>query len=360
MTSKGLTGRDLRSAVIFAALVYLAIRFVTQIVDIILIFSVTAIIVMVLDPAVSWLHRHKIPRQLSAAVLALTVIAAAVLLLYVVVPPAGKQVVDLSRQVPQFVERGRVWLENASVNYPAIMEMIPDGPTLDTKNIGALSKSVFTGASRVTASAAGILAGLFVAFITTIYVLANPSPLTDGFTRAFAPKHRDRVRAAGQRFGKQIKAWAFGTLVGMLFIFVLTWVGLAIIGIKQAFLFAVIAGLMEAVPIVGPIIAAVPPIIVALIQNPILALWVLALFVVIQQVEGNVIIPLIMSHQLSLHPVTVIFAVLVMGGLFGVVGVFLAAPAAVAAGILYHELYIRPREDDQPANTDSESGSATE
>ena len=113
--------------------------------------------------------------------------------------------------------------------------------------------------------------------------------------------------------------------------------------VKQAFLFGVIAGLLEIVPVIGPLVAAVPPVIVALLQNPIMAIWVVIVFTGIQQAEGHLIIPLVMSKQLSLHPVTVIFSVLVMGGLFGIIGIFLASPAAFTAGIIYEEILLPKR-----------------
>ncbi|HOP80728.1 MAG TPA: AI-2E family transporter, partial [Armatimonadota bacterium] len=99
----------------------------------------------------------------------------------------------------------------------------------------------------------------------------------------------------------------------------------------------------EAVPTVGPIIAAIPPTLIALGEDPILALWVVIAYVVIQQVESQLIFPLVMSGQVELHPVSIIFAVLVMGGLFGIIGIFLAVPAAMLVKVLVYVFYIEPR-----------------
>lgn len=344
-TPGGLTLRDLRSAIIFGALVYLAIRFISLIADLLLVLSVSVLFAVVLDPAVTWLEKHRIPRPLSAGALALLVIAGLVGIGFLVIPPAGRELAALWRQAPDFAERARDWLDSiGAAGY------LPK--RFDVQTTKELVRPLLSGVSKVTATAAGTVAGLLLVFISAIYILANPKPLAEGFKRSLRPDLRPRAEAAAQRLAAQIRAWSHGILIGMLVIFALTWAGLSVIGIGYAFLFALIAGLLEAVPVLGPVLSAVPPTVVALIENPILAVWVLALFVVIQQFEGNVLIPIVMSRQLSLHPVTVIFAILVMGGLFGIVGIFLATPAAAAAGIVYDELYLKGR---TAANDDADA-----
>jgi len=344
MQNKSLSGRDLRNAVLFAALVYLGIEFIAQIASVLLVFSVSAILVVALNPAVSWLQKRKIPRQVSAGVLALSVIGAAALVFLIVIPPAIDQLQDLYKQGPQFVESVKGKVELLTAKYPELENYIPKQIPVSKESAAAVSRVLLGGASAITTSAVASLTAAFLIFIVTIYALANPDQLTGGFLRMLSPENRRKAEAAGARIGTQIRAWAIGILIGMVFIFLFTWIGLLIIGVKQAFLFAVIAGLLEAVPILGPILSAVPPTVVSLIGNPIQALWVVLVFVVIQQIEGNVLIPIIMSKQLSLHPVTIIFAVVVMGGLFGIVGVFLAAPASAITGILIDEFYLKPRE----------------
>jgi len=336
---RNLTGRDLRAAVLFGALVYLAIRFITQIADILLILSVSGLVTVALSPIVGRLQRHRIPRQASAAMLALAVIGLLVLAGYLIVPRAAEQLGELVKQGPGYVEEARRWIEKAGFE-----KYLPK--KTDTSSLNEIIRPLITGASRATASVAGAIAGAFLVFIITIYLLANPAPVVEGVLRALHPAMRDQAKNAGERLAVQVRAWAVGVLIGMFFIFLVTWIALSIVGMPQAFLFAVIAGLLEAVPVIGPIISAVPPTVVALLSShPITALWVIIAFVAIQQFEGNVLIPVVMSRQLSLHPVTVIFAVLVMGGLFGIVGIFLAAPAAVAAGIILDEFYLRKREN---------------
>ncbi|MGQ9456232.1 MAG: AI-2E family transporter [Armatimonadota bacterium] len=338
MEQRSLTGRDLRMAIIFAAAVYLAIKFIAHVANVLLVLGVSALIATALTPITDTLHRYRIPRQLSTALLIIIMLLGLAGISYLVLPPAVRQVTELAKHGPEYLQTAREWMERIG-----IQKYLPEN--LDVKNLTGLAKPVLTGASRATVSAAGALGSIFLVFVITVHILINPNPVTRGILASIDPGNRKKVHDVGQQIAEKIRAWVGGVLIGMLFVFLVTWAILSVIGLEQAFLFAVIAGLFEAVPVIGPIISAVPPIVVSLFSGePIRALWIFIGFLVIQQFEGNVLIPLVMSKKLSLHPVTVILAVLVMGGLFGIVGVFLAAPTAAAMGILFNEFYLKPRE----------------
>jgi predicted PurR-regulated permease PerM len=128
-------------------------------------------------------------------------------------------------------------------------------------------------------------------------------------------------------------------------VFLLVWLLLSpILHVRFAFVFALTAGLLEIVPTLGPIASAIAPILIALADSPAKALWVLVGFIVIQQIESHLIIPLILGRGLRLHPVTVVFVVVVMAWLFGIVGIFLAVPLCAVAKTLFEDLYLEPRE----------------
>ena len=127
----------------------------------------------------------------------------------------------------------------------------------------------------------------------------------------------------------------------MVLVGLLTGIGLAIIGVPSAIGLGLIAGLFEFVPVFGPILAAVPALLMALSEGGTTALWTLLLFIVIQQLEGNVIQPLIQRRAVDLPPVLLLFSILVFGILFGALGVILAAPLAVLAFVFVKELYMR-------------------
>lgn len=339
MLPEAAIGREIRKSILFAAGLYLAFRFVTLISGLILILSISVIFTIILEPAVSYLHKHRIPRQLSAALLALLAMAGLALLIYLLMKPAIAQVNDIIEQPPATFERVLDTLRRWTADYPDISKRIPEH--FDRNTIGKFIGPILGGASRATASAAGVIGAAFLSLLLTVYLISDPKPVTNGILMAFGKQRRDKVQSVGCRLCERVRSWARGVSLGMLFVFIVSLVGFSIVGVKHAWLFAFIAGLMEAIPVVGPVMAAVPPLVMALSQEPILALWVLLVVIGVQFVQNNLIMPLVYSHQLSFHPITVILAVAIMGGLFGIPGVFLANPAASAAAIVYEEFYLK-------------------
>jgi predicted PurR-regulated permease PerM len=135
--------------------------------------------------------------------------------------------------------------------------------------------------------------------------------------------------------------WLVGRLLSMVIVGILATVALHLIGIRGALVLGIFTGLADFVPFVGPIVAAIPPLLLGLVGGPLDALWVLLAYVAIQQVEGNLITPLIMEKTSSLHPAMVIVAVTVLGTAFGFLGALLALPATVVAAALVEELWFR-------------------
>lgn len=338
MNNQGLTFRDLRNAILFAALIFLVMIFIRDIVEVLLTLTIAALLVVSLSPFVTWLQRHKIPRALGTVMVIITLLGIIFGIIYLVTPAMIAQVRELITDIPTLSAKLSKWSASLVKRFPFMHNILPDGVTFSS--IGNYIRPFLGGIAQITSRTIYVIAALVVILVTTIYSLINPQPLVDGFLNTVNPEYKDRMATAGQRLAIQIWAWAKGTVFAMVSIFALSWLALWLIGFKQALLFAVIAGFMELIPIVGPIVSAIPPIMAGLVINPILVIYVVIAFVLIQQFENHVLIPMVMSRQVRLHPVTVIFWVLVMGALFGLVGVFIATPTAVTAGVLYDELYL--------------------
>jgi predicted PurR-regulated permease PerM len=210
-------------------------------------------------------------------------------------------------------------------------------------------------AGRYTATAAGALLSIFLLLVLVIYTTASPAPLVTGLLGAVPAASRPRVVSALRRILVQLKNWASGSLLLGLIVGVMTGVGLMLVGklsgqtFPYILLFSVIAGVGELIPNIGPILSAIPPVLIALTIDPMLALWVVVLFLIIQQSENNLIVPYVMGQSLDLHPVSVMFTVLVMGLLFGLLGAILAVPVCAIAKICWEEFYLAPRATDQAA-----------
>ncbi len=201
------------------------------------------------------------------------------------------------------------------------------------------------GALGLFGSLASFIFGLLVVIFVPLYLTASPESAVGWVVRLFPPASRPRALGVLSEVRSNLLNWLKGRLISMAIVGVLSIGALYLIGIPGALFLGLFTGLVEFVPYFGPVIAALPPLLLSLTGEPVDALWVLLAYVIIQQIEGNLITPLIMSGTTSLHPVVVIAAVTALGAAFGFLGAFLAVPAAVVAKVLIDELWFRRLEE---------------
>ncbi len=206
---------------------------------------------------------------------------------------------------------------------------------------GFLSGDVFSVVADLGGSLANGISLAFVALIATIYLVINPQPLVQGFVSFFPAEWRPRTREILEEMYHSVQKWFLGQLTSMTIIGVFSAVALSIIGIPFAVLLGLFSGLISFVPFIGPVISVVPPTLLGLTSGePLKAVWVILLYLGIQAIESNLIQPIVMSQAVSLHPAVVVFGLLIMGTLFGFVGLLLAVPLVAALHVLLRELWI--------------------
>ena len=196
-------------------------------------------------------------------------------------------------------------------------------------------------AAGVGLTLATVLSLGVVVFISTIYLVIRPAPWVDGFVSLFPAGWRPRTREVLGAMYQTVQRWFLGQLAAMTFIAVFWAISLSIIGVPFALLIGIFSGLVSFVPYLGATISVVIPILLALISDPFTVVWVILAFIIIQQIEGNLLQPIVMSRAVDLHPALVVFAILIMGTLFGLVGVFLAVPLVAAVQVLVRELWVQ-------------------
>ncbi|HKH39606.1 MAG TPA: AI-2E family transporter, partial [Rubrobacter sp.] len=180
-----------------------------------------------------------------------------------------------------------------------------------------------------------------VVFISTIYLVIRPEPWVNGFVSLFPAGWRQRTREVLQILYQTVQRWFLGQLAAMTFIAVFWAISLSLIGVPFALLLGIFSGLISFIPYLGALISVVLPVLLALISDPFSAVWVILAFIIIHQIEGNLLQPIVMSRAVDLHPALVIFAILVMGTLFGLIGVFLAVPLVAVLQVLVRELWVK-------------------
>jgi len=192
----------------------------------------------------------------------------------------------------------------------------------------------------VATGAAFIVGDAIVVMFAAIYLAASPGVYRRGVVLLVPPRGHDRAGEVLDVTGDALWKWLIGQLAAMAAVGAMTTVGLWALGIPAAPALGMVAGLLEFVPLIGPFLAAVPAVLIAFAQSPNDALWVAGLYLVIQQVEGNLITPLLQKSVVDLPPVVTIGAIAAGGVLFGLMGMFLATPLAVVALVLVNMLYI--------------------
>jgi predicted PurR-regulated permease PerM len=193
----------------------------------------------------------------------------------------------------------------------------------------------------------GVVGALFVgilALLVLVFTLSNPKPLVAGLLCAVPERYREQARRSIARIMQQMTAWAKATLINGTITGVSTGLLLYFIGLPYAFVFGVLSFFGEFVPNIGPVVAAVPALFVALGMGAKVAGFTLLAIIFVQQIESNLLVPFIMGRQMELHPVTIVFFALAMGSLFDIVGAILAVPLAATAKILIDEFYLRPQQ----------------
>ncbi len=246
----------------------------------------------------------------------------------------GSQISKLIRRLPEAVEiiesylSNYPWGQNLLSFLPAPGELLPLGKGLLGNITGFFTTTV------------GVVAGLLFVFVIGVYLSVEPEVYLGGLLRLFPADRRDRVREILVFIGRALRWWLIGRAVAMAAVGLLTVLLLWLIGLSLAPALGLIAGLLTFVPFIGPILAAVPAILVALVEGPYMVLYVVLIYVLLQQLENQILTPLIQKRAIFLPPAVLLTAQLLIGVLFGYMGVLLASPLAIVFVILIQTLYV--------------------
>lgn len=330
---------NLWSLVSMALGAYILVRFVDALTVTLLFFVLALVLAIALDGPICWLQRRGMSRGFSIALFVFLFIIAGVAGLYFAAPALGQQVQFTLDQMPAYSHNLQQRLSELTRRYPAVGGLISQ---LHLQQ--RLTELGQTALPRIGRFSLDLLSGLIACVLlaaVTVYSVANPAPLIRGGLRMLPRRFRPAAIRIYRRTLTQLQAWARATFWLMLIVGVVSGLGLWAIGVPSPLVFGIVAGLGEAIPIVGPIVSCLPPLLVMLSADPVKALWVVALFVVVQQLEGNLLVPRIMASVMKMHPVPVLFCVVVMGTLTGPLGLLLAIPLYAILQIVLEETYMR-------------------
>ena len=308
-------------------------------------FIYALIIVYILRPLVNRMVARNIPRIVAVSIVYLIMIIALTLLVIYLVPIIIAQVSDLVENFPDYLEVGVRYFSRARIAFykihvPKSIEPII-GEIAGRARTAALR--VASGLPETTASLFGGILNLVLAPIIAFYILKDLPAIKDSLMGLFPQRYRDEILHVLKEIDFAVGGFIRGQVLVSLVVGITVAIYLLAIGVNFAILLGALAGVLNVIPYFGPILGGAIAVIVALFESPELALLVVVGMIVIQQFDGAIISPMIMRRAVNLHPVIVIFSLLVGGTLFGFLGLLLAIPfAAVAKALLLHYVYAQP------------------
>ena len=244
----------------------------------------------------------------------------------------SNQLGELWTRLPEFADRAEQFIAQTPLGR-TLLRLLPDAETIF---------SGFTAGTALTAATTtlGVFATLLIAIFLGLFFALTPRVYVRGFVALFPAAYRPRVERVLADTAVSLRAWLRAQFVAMIVVGVITWIGLLLLGVPLALGLAFLAFLLEFIPVVGPIVAAVPAILVGLSESPMLGLWVALLYVAIQQFEGYVLLPLLQRWAVHLPPALYLIGIVAFGVLFGWIGLLLAAPLMVATTVWVREIYV--------------------
>ena len=303
-----------------------------QLSSVLLLFFGAIVVAVILRSGARQLEDHT---PLNAAwSLALSVAAIAVLMaafIYLLGAQIASEASSLVEQLPQMINTLGERL-GVSDLYQRLEQRVGEFASK-----GSLASEV-AGYSSVVL---GAVTNLVVVFVAGIYLAARPRQYSRGILRLVPPRVRGQISETFDHAGEALRLWLLGQLVSMALVGALVTLGLYIIGMPSALALGFLAGLSEFVPLVGPILSAIPAVLLALSEGGSTVLWVIALYILVQQIEGNIIMPLVQRRTVDLPPVLTLFALLTLGVVFGPLGILLGTPLTVVLYVSVKKLYLR-------------------
>ena len=318
--------------VVFTVAFIIGVWFLYLIKEIIIVIFLSIILLSALLKPVEWLTKRKIPRFLSVTIVYILTIVIISTVIGLLIPPVVKQTQEFVSKLPQII---------TTINSFLIFNEIP---------VEDLSKIIARQIEQIAGDIVKVSTTIFsrVLLVLTMFVLAFYLLLEwDKFIRLiaspFSGKQEKKIINTITKIEYGLGMWLRGQIALSVIVGISVYVGLILLGIPFALPLAVIAGLLEIIPVIGPTVSSIPAILVGLTINPLLGLAVAALYIVIQQIESNVFAPLIMSKAAGLYPPVIIISLLIGLTVAGVAGAILAVPLVITVRAIVNELLM----DDQ-------------
>ena len=326
------------------AFLVLFLLFVYSIADLLLLLFISILFSLYLQSITDFLdERLEMPRAVGLALALLLTLVAIAAVFWLVVPPVLAQTQELLVALPALIERWQAAFVELVRRYPLFDQLV----STDTSSAAPVASPLATLGEYFRGLFPYVYGGFhFVILFFSVlvmggYMALHPGVYEEGFVRLIPPVHRDLARDIMRELSVTLRAWIVGQILAMLFLGILTWIGLLLLDVPYALAFAVFTGVVVVVPFFGTLVSTLLPALFVLgEQGPVHALMVALLGVVLHLVEANFVHPVIMERQVHLPPVLSILSVLVMAELLGVIGLLVAVPVLATTIVVVRRIYV--------------------
>lgn len=318
--------------------------------QLLLLIFVAIVFATALNRLVRRLQRSGVPRGPAALLSAGGLLAILILFAAIIVPPFLDQLQELARLVPQGLEELEVWLRQTLDRLPGeAVEAIPSVEDL-LGQVQPLATGLANNFFKLFSGFINVGGGIFFVVIFTIMFLINPQAYRQGFVRFFPSFYRRRTDEILSMCEEDLVGWIIGTLFNMVVIGTVSGLILWALGVRLVLANALLAGLLEAIPNVGPLLSTIAPSAIALLDSPWKAVAVIVAYFIMQQGEQFFLVPMVMGQQVSLLPAITLIAQIAFASFFGFLGLFLAIPLVIIVRILLREILVKDVLDDWGAS----------
>lgn len=335
--------RLVAAGIALAAVAVLLFMLASLVWSVLQLFIIAALLTLALEHPVRGLTARRVPRGLAVALVIVGALALLGLFIALLAPRLIAQGQQFLLLLPQYWTGTMARLAPLLVRYPQLATALSADHLFEDLRIAtggwlSAARSIFVGA-------VGTFTAAILVLVATIYALLQPLPLLYGLRGLFPTSWWPTLGRIGTGIGLRIRGWVIGTLLLSLIIGLLDFFALTLINLlhkpEMPFVvtFAVISGVLEIIPIVGPIVATALPALVGFSIDPILGLVVILAFFLVQQLENHLVAPLVMQKTVNLHPVSLLFTLVILSALYGLFGAIIAVPTAAVLKVLYDEWY---------------------
>jgi len=328
---------------IIAAIIYLCTKISFLFKPVAVLFStlfvpiiITGFLYFLLNPIVKFLQKNKIPKTLAIIILYVGVIGIIILAIGSIVPMISKQVSELFSNIPKYADDAVKYFQylNDTKQYKWIMNQEYVKIEDITENLKAYAQTIPSNITNGIGSIISTMTNITITIVTVpfllFYCFKDGSKFPEALSKFFPSSYRKEGLKIIKDTSETIAAYIQGQVIVALFVGTLSLIGYWIIGLDYALVMALVVAVTNIIPYVGPLIGGAPAVIIALFTSPTQALLVIIVITIAQQIEGNILSPLILGKRLDTHPATIIILLLVAGNLAGILGMILAVPTYAA------------------------------